>query len=198
MKKLIYINKTAILIYIIYLVLISSCNTSKTNTNAKLNLDTANLLVKLKTDSFNIDIHTVIPFTTAATQRVLNKVFVNVGNSNGRINVEGDGNYISIKNNHIKADLPFFGEQRQFTGNYGQAISGIKFNSMPKDYTISPHKKKEAIIITFVIEDSKTNTENYNIDLIVFPNKHVDVFIRSSHRTLINYLGTLDFVEEEA
>lgn len=189
---------TTVILVCFCLLLFSSCKTSKKTNNTKLSLETKAFLKQLENADYRINITTVKPLASAATQRVFNDLGINkTGNTATRVDVTADEHFISNKQGNIESELPYFGEQRQATGQYGQIDSGIHVNSIPKNYTINAHKKKDAIVISFSNKDVKRGTENYDFSILVYANKKVTVSLSSSHRTLINYLGTLQFLTQE-
>ncbi len=187
-----------ILLFAGVFLLLGSCKSSETAVNRVLDADVETLLNRLETEPYRINIRSISPFNTFATQRVLNQLLVPyTGNSANRIDVGGDGNYLEIKDSIASASLPFFGEQRQGGAYYRQGDSGINMASEPQDYTISPHKSKNAAVVSFTIDDSNRSSENYDVFMMIFPGGKSEISIMSSHRTPIYFSGILEFVEAD-
>lgn len=178
------------------MILFSSCNASQTTSIANISPETENLLTALRQQSYRIEVETVKPFNTAVVQNVLNGLFIQrTGNTSNRIYVTGDGNFIACTEENVTGELPFFGEQRQGSGYYGNSSNGIVINGLPRDYQVFPHRKKEAVMITFTVSDSNNATEHYDFSIMVFTNKSVNISVVSTHRTTIEYTGILKWTQ---
>ncbi|MEO1031243.1 MAG: DUF4251 domain-containing protein [Bacteroidota bacterium] len=178
------------------LVLNTSCKSADSMTTAEESAALAALETQLNAKAFRVDINTIFPFNTAATNQVLNDLLIQrTGNSANRIDVSADGHFIEVSNASTKGSLPFFGEQRLVAGHYNGDNQGIEFDGEPEDYSMTKHKKKNALEIKYHIKDKYETTESYNVQLTIYPNKSVDVFITSTLKNLIRYKGELKPVE---
>lgn len=190
------INRSILLLVVYMCSFNTSCKPSEDLSTAEVEMQLSNLEALLQNESFQIDINTVLPFNTTASQAVLNSVLLNRnGDTPNRINVGGEGYSLVFKDRIVKAYLPFYGEQRFARGAYVGNTSGISLDSKPKDLTITKHKKKAAYILKFTIKDSEYHLESYDVVMTISTGKLANISITSSHRTNINYLGRLKPVE---
>lgn len=167
-----------------------SCKSSESmaeRTQALNNLET-----KINNKNFKIDINTVIPFNTNATTQVLNNLMRYTGNTGNRITV--NGYYITFKNDSISGYLPYYGEQQLSSNRYNSDL-GIEFSGKPKEYSLDKHKRKDAYIMKFTINDEKDTVETYRVFITFFPSNTADVNIVTSHRNGISYRGQLEAIE---
>ena len=112
----------------------------------------------------------------------------NTGNTANRITISGYD--ITFKNDSISGQLPYYGEQQLSSASYNGNM-GIVFNDKPQSFTLTKHKKRDAYIIKFNINDTEDPVETYRIIITVFSNNTADVNIIPSHRNGISYKGQL-------
>jgi archaellum component FlaF (FlaF/FlaG flagellin family) len=173
-----------------------SCKTNKVQRNKA---DDLNILEQLSEQkNYHIGIETVYPFNTAATTQVLNSLLSNTGNNASRINVSGDGNYIEIKGDSIKAYLPFFGERRLNSGSYGSADSGIQINDKLNDYSKEVDSRKRKLVLKFRAQQANQGTDKYDVTIEIFPNNKSIVNITPVYRTFIRYSGRLKPLKDKS
>jgi hypothetical protein len=147
----------------------------------------------LEGQEYRIDLITAYPQNTTATNQLVNDIMLPTGNSSARIDITGDGNFLTINGDLGTADMPFFGERR--TGaSYNTSNVGIKFNDEIRDYTVTEYKGTLRAKFSVRGED-----DQYTITLTVYGNKSVTVFVSCSNKTNMQYDGTLIAipVEEE-
>ncbi|WP_157957229.1 DUF4251 domain-containing protein [Winogradskyella tangerina] len=174
-----------------------SCKPAESLTPEEAAAQLAELETIIKDKSFRVNVNTVYPFNTAATINAINTIMVpRTGNNANRIDVTGDGHFVELHgSNHTKGDLPFFGEQR-FSGNhYNNIDRSIFFDGAPEKYSIKKHDKKTAWEIKYSISDTNEDIEVYDIQLLVFPNRNVEINITSTLKTSIRFTGTLKQIE---
>ncbi len=171
----------------------TSCKSSNQVTNLKNAEQFAKLEALIESKSYQIDINAIYPFNTAATTQVLNAVLFPTGNSAARIDVRGNGNYIKISDDKVKANLAFFGERQIGGGNYGKNDGGIHLDDSVQNYTVTKNEKKKTLSIKFNAND---NIENHNITIIVSINQRASISVNSSHLNRISYDGTIEALEE--
>lgn len=107
------------------------------------------------------------------------------GSNWGNINLNGNTNFLVVKNDSIHLDMPYFGERRM--GNtYSTNDVGLKFNGIVKDITTRFNNKKNSYIVTI---ETNTSNEFLNLTLTLFANKFATLKVVSSQRSLINYSG---------
>ncbi len=109
-----------------------------------------------------------------------------------QINLIGNPNYLTVKQDTVSAFLPFFG-QRQ-SGNIMNNEGGIKFEGAPEAYQMIYNQKKQSSVITFKISEKG---EHYQVTLTLYDNKNSTININSSQRDLMRYEGTVSARAEE-
>lgn len=177
-----------------FVILGVSCKSAETKQQRAEAL--ASLEEVLTEKNYRVDVSSVLPFNSAATQQVLNELLrYRFGDNPSRINVAGQGYFVSSKDSTMQAYLPYFGEQRMVGGHYGRTDQGIKFDTAPMNYKMYKHKRKDAFVIKYTVKDNIDNLETYDVIMTIFPSENVDIMINSSHRMNINYRGTLELIE---
>lgn len=150
------------------------------------NIKALNTMIENK--SFEIVSKRAHPLMTSAMQQLGNTgLFVN-GSTAGSIDLSTHTNFLRVKNDSVMASLPFYGE-RQFGGGYNNS-SGIEFEGVPKDLQINK-AKESSYEIRFVIHDTHSNTENYQVYIKLSPNLTSTIMIRSSSRSSIQFSGNV-------
>ncbi|MBC3846281.1 DUF4251 domain-containing protein [Winogradskyella echinorum] len=166
---------------------------SKANLNDSAYVaDISQLEALMENDAYHIDIEVAYPFTTAATTQVVNALLLqNTGNSANRIDVRGDGNSVIIQNDSVIGDLSFFGERRLSAGRYGSSDGGIHFEGIPKNFEKTINKEKRKLEINFKTNEKQQSSETYDVNIVIFPSKRVEVKVTSTFRTFMRYSGRL-------
>lgn len=172
-----------------------NCKTAETNSTIDEAKALAELKALLQDRQYRIDVHTIHPTTTAASTQVMQTVLQNSGNSVNRIDVRGDGNFLSVQDSTAASYLPYFGEQQMSTGNYGGTDSAIQLDGTVEDYNIDSPRNKDAFTVTFTANQKNHSTESFKVSMLVFLNKHVEITVVSSHRHSIRYHGKLTMVD---
>lgn len=125
----------------------------------------------------------------------LNQLAINSGlgsgNTSTRISLAGNGDFLKIHKDSVSAYLPYYGERR-ISGGYNTE-SGIKFDGVPREYTVVYNEQKGRSEINFSISQG---TESFQLYIDVYPNGNAQFSVSSSHRTNIRFDGALrPFVE---
>ncbi|WP_179019532.1 DUF4251 domain-containing protein [Winogradskyella forsetii] len=192
MKKSAIYKRLGLLLCIGILGILWNCKSTDITDDENYTADINKLEILLEKDTYYINIDTALPFVTAATQQVANALFLSrTGNTASRIDVMGDGHFISIQNDSVKGDLPFFGERRLSAGPYGGRNGGIAFEGLPGNYEKNLNKKKRKLEIKFTISQNGEPSEHYEVNLDIFPNKNATININSNFKTNMGYSGTL-------
>ncbi len=160
--------------------------TKETQTKQLAALDSLNQL-----NDYQIEIEVAYPFATTATTQVANVLLRNTGNTANRIDVNGDGYYISIQNDSVKAYLPFFGERRLSSGTYGGSDDAIKINEALNELNKQMDKEKGKLKLGFNARQDSSDNESYQISIDLYPNKNVSVNINPVYKTFMRYQGKL-------
>ncbi|WP_255610449.1 DUF4251 domain-containing protein [Robertkochia aurantiaca] len=143
--------------------------------------------------NFEIRANYAAPLPSQGFQAAVNSGLLWPGNTASRINIQGTPNYLIMKGDSVKADLPYFGE-RQMSAPYGARDIGITFDGPARDLEVSFDKDKERYNISF---SASKKTESYKINLILFPNLNASVWVNSSQRFSIGYQGNVKQIESE-
>ncbi|WP_299113682.1 DUF4251 domain-containing protein [uncultured Winogradskyella sp.] len=147
-------------------------------------------------NNYRIDVQVAFPFNTQATTQVLNALLIqNTGNTPNRIDVGGNGNYIEIRKDSIKGNLPFFGERRINAGSYGATEGGITFNDKLEDFTKLVNADKGKLILKFKTQQKNGGTDNYDVVIEIFPNKNSIISVTPTYKTYMRYSGLLTAIE---
>jgi len=141
---------------------------------------------------FEIVSHRASPMPTAAFSAVA-RGLLPPGDSANNIDLLGNSNSFKMKGDTISAYLPYFGE-RHFGGNYGSNEGGIRFDDKPISKEISYNTKKQRIEMRFKIRQERDN-ELYNILVFIYPNHNTHIYVNSSERTPISYVGEIKAIE---
>ncbi|MEL4457279.1 DUF4251 domain-containing protein [Lutimonas vermicola] len=103
----------------------------------------------------------------------------------GRINLTTNPNFIKINKDSANIFLPYFGNlysgTSAITGN-----SGIEFEGLMKDYTMTADDNKKKISVTF---SAISKNEQYDFTLSFFKNGKTLVNVNSNYRSNIKYDG---------
>jgi hypothetical protein len=143
----------------------------------------------LESKQYRVDFTTAYPQQTTTTNRVVNDVMLRTGNSAARIDIAGNGDYLTVNQEQGSADLPFFGERRFSTG-YNNIDIGINYNNTLTDYTVSDEQSH--IQVSF---DARGENDQYQITLRIYGNKSVRAFVNSNNHTTMSYDGILSPLE---
>lgn len=174
---------------VILTLIISSCKSSFTE-------EQRNKLVALQTQmnekSFEFKASTVRPFNTQALNNVANDLLLRTGNSAARINVQGDNYTMKMGEEQVVFSLPFYGERRM-GGGYDTSDVGYNFTGDLKSMTSTINEKEKHISYKFM---TSNQVETLNVELKVFSPNSAQLNINSSHRTFINYDGSINWLSE--
>ncbi|PQV47781.1 uncharacterized protein DUF4251 [Jejuia pallidilutea] len=175
----------SILVFTMFFV---ACKSSK-DTITPEQLATFNKLVASR--EFTIDSDWAYPQVTNAMSQVLNSQLLAPGNNASAINLIGNANFLTIKGDSVMSYLPYFGE-RQMQIAYGGTDGAIQFNGLIQDYEVK-NGKNDSKVITF---KAKSNTENFDVAITLFPNLKTQMMLRGASRFFIQYSGEVQPIEK--
>ena len=178
----------SLIIAVIFMVGMSCSSTKSTATQAEIDALTA--LVKEK--KFKIESNWAYPQSSAAMQSVLNSGIMQPGSSAGSINLVGNTNFLTISGDSISSYLPYFGE-RHMNVAYGCTDAGIEFKGLTENYK-SEINKDNSYTITFL---AKSNSENFNVTIKLFPNLKSNMYLSSASRNAISYSGEVEHIAKK-
>ncbi len=139
------------------------------------------------TKSFEINARWARPMASQALNSISNAGLLPNGSNASRVDITGSTSYLRVVDNHVEADLPYFGE-RQMSGGYDTKRTGIQFEGAPENFQIEPNSKTKGYTMRFSINNG---TENFQVIAQLFPSRSSSLNITGSHRGQIWYDGTL-------
>jgi hypothetical protein len=169
-------------IYIIFTVVIWSCGTASKTTGSMSDAKLLDDMVAHKT--FEIIVDRAYPQASSSMNAISNSGLLGPGNSIGRIDLAGDGNYLRVQGDSVAGYLPYYGE-RQFGGGYG-SNDAIEFKGIPKKFEIS--RDDNSYQLQFNVNDQ---SESYTIMVLMYPNLVSRITVNSNQRTTIRYDGMI-------
>lgn len=158
-----------------------ACNASKT-VATQAEKDKLKSVIDSKT--FRVESDWAYPQVTTATQRVMNSGLLNPGDNASSVNLIGNPNFLQIEGDSVTSYLPYFGE-RQMQVAYGGQDSAIEFKGIMENYRVTENKH-EGYDINF---EAKSNSENFNVTISLFPNERVNMTLNGNSRFPIRYSG---------
>ena len=157
----------------VFMLVISACGTNKQRGELPANFETLQRVVRA--GQFEIENQWAIPLA---------------GNM---IDLTGNSNSITFRNDSINVYLPYFGV-RHSGGGYGDRDGGIKFEGPVKDLVITEDAAKETLNLKF---EGSNETEHFNFRITLFSNGNTTTYVNSSARNAISYRGTVRKLPEE-
>lgn len=108
------------------------------------------------------------------------------------INLIGNPNSITFKNDSVEIYLPYFGVRQAGGGYSGEG--GIKYSGPIKDLRFGSGDKKAMESIQF---DANIRTENLRFFINIYPTGNTTTNVTSSQRDAIAYRGQIQKIKEE-
>lgn len=171
-----------IFIYVVFIVFaLSACKSTKNKATASQIQSFNNLL---ESRSMTIESNLAYPQVTNAMSQVLTSRLMWPNNNASAISLIGNPNFLTIKGDSVTSYLPYFGE-RQMQVAYGGRDSAIEFNGLMEDFKIEDGKGNSKVI-SF---QAKSNSENFNVTITLFPNLKSEMLLRGASRFFIRYTG---------
>lgn len=171
--------------------LIISCSSS--NKIYSPTTETRALDTLISNKQFTIQASSASPQPTNSIVSLSNSGLLGAGNTAGNISLIGNSNHLTVKGDSISIDLPYYGE-RQMGGGYNSE-SGVKFNGIPKEYTVTKDERTQRHTINFKVRGE--GTELFTINAIIFPNWKTNILVTSSQRTPIRYQGEVSEIKKK-
>lgn len=128
-----------------------------------------------------------LPTMSSSMMKISASGIMGPGNSGQRIDLSGNGNFLEIEGDSVKAFLPYFGE-RQMGGGYNSDGEGIQFDQVVEDISFGYDDGKNQHTIKFT---ANNGAESFEVTLYVFSNKKSSLLVSSSQRDMIRYEGTI-------
>jgi hypothetical protein len=176
--------------YLILILIVSvGCKSSK-NATTPAQKEAIEQLVT--SSNFTIENDWAYPQVTAAMAQVLNSGILPPDSNAGAINLTGNSNFLTIKGDSITSYLPYFGERQQQVG-YAGTDSAIAFEGLMKDFKVEDGKNGRKIM-SF---QAKSNSENFNVIITVFPSMKSRIILNGSSRFSIQYAGDVSPLQDE-
>lgn len=182
-------KKYSLFIFVLML-LVVSCKSSKAKFSPQEEKQFDDLVAS---QEFTIESDWAYPQVTNAMSQVLNSRLMWPNNNAAAINLFGNANFLTIKNDSVFSYLPYFGERQMQVGYGGTNDSAIQFNGLMEDFKIEEGKYNSKIL-SFT---AKSNSENFNVTIRLFPNLKSEMFLRGASRFFIRYTGLVDQTKAE-
>lgn len=161
------------------------CGTTKGLKNSPEQIAELHELVQSK--SYVFTANRAYPMPSQAFNAIANSGLLPPGTNSGMIDLTTITSFLKIDGDSITGNLPFYGE-RQFGGG-PTAKTGIAFKGVPFEYDQFYNEAKGYYEIVFEIADK---TEQYQVNVSLFPNNFANVSVNSNHRSTIRYSGTVE------
>ena len=171
--------------------LISSCGSSDRVTRNNHSMQQLEAL--MATENFEIRSNWAMPMATTSLNSLASAGLLPPGSSAGLINLIGNSNYVRIMGDSLSLFLPYFGE-RQMGGGYNSDGPGIEFNGIPEKMEVSKNEDKQRYDIRLEMTDT---SENFQLNLSLFPNHNSTINVTSSHRFPIQYSGSVQAIRSD-
>ncbi len=169
----------------IIILFITGCNTNKslieTNSQKKIRL---RIDEKVKNNDFDIVFNSASPQANSDLQSI--DRLLPAGSTSNRILLNSDY-YLKLNKTNLSVDLPYYGTQ-QLPTDYTNGLSGYKFDSELQTNTYKYNKKKKVHTYKFILKNKRESITMY---LKIYSTGKANLFVNSSHRTSINYDGSL-------
>ncbi|MEW4924609.1 DUF4251 domain-containing protein [Algibacter sp. 2305UL17-15] len=165
-----------------------SCKSSK-STATSAEIEALGTLVEAQ--KFIIESEWAYPQATNAMSQVLNSGLLPPGSNSGAINLIGNANFLKISGDSIYSYLPYFGE-RQMQVAYGGMDSAIEFKGVMENYTATKNEDNSYTILC----EAKSNSENFNVMIRLYPNLKSELNLRGASRFQIQYSGEVEAISE--
>ncbi len=142
---------------------------------------------------FEIESDRVFPLATASLNSISNAGLLPPGSSAGQISLIGNPNYLKVLGDSVVTYLPYYGE-RQMGGGYDSNGGRIEFEGIPNDMDITKDKENQRYTIQFKMKD---DSENFNVNITLFPNLTSIISVNSSQRFPIRYTGSVKSIQND-
>ncbi|KKL81341.1 hypothetical protein LCGC14_1995700 [marine sediment metagenome] len=169
----------------------SSCSSSKKPITNDSGMQKLNELIT--TNQFEILSDWAMPLATASMNSLANSGLLPPGSSASQINLIGNSNYVKIMGDSLSVYLPYFGE-RQMGGAYNTNGPGIGFEGIPERMEVTKNEDKQRYDILLKIDN---DSENFTLNIGLYPNFKSTINVTSSKRFPIRYSGSVQAIEGE-
>ncbi|NNJ82481.1 MAG: DUF4251 domain-containing protein [Flavobacteriaceae bacterium] len=173
---------------VILLLMLTACKTADKGITEAEAQQTRDLIAG---GNYELTMDWALPLATNAMNQISNANLLPMDSRSGRINLVGTSSYIRSQGDILEVYLPYFGT-RQLTVTPGDTNGAIQFEGVPERYEAIYNEKKQLTAISFRMKDEN---EQYDVNVKVFGNKNVNVYVNSTHRNSIQYTGKLGVLE---
>jgi len=143
---------------------------------------------------FIIESDWMYPQPTSSMNAIANSGLLPPGSTTNNISLIGNPNSLKVHGDSITLDLPFYGERRLSSGQYGGNNGGIVFKGIPDRYEVTKDEKRQRHIIKFTV---KNNSESYQGIITLYPNWNSNIVINSTYLTTVQYKGMVSGLEAD-
>ena len=110
----------------------------------------------------------------------------------GRINISGDGYFLTLLDNTVNADLPYYGQRYEFLGANDESDILFK-DKFIENITYSRTADHNIVSLEF---DVRQITERFHVQLVIQRNKKAYLLLSSPQRQSIQYEGRVKILSE--
>ena len=135
--------------------------------------------------SYEIISDMALPMMTNGLNSLSNAGLFPPGSNAGQVNLIGNPNYVRVIGDSVSVYLPYYGE-RQMGGGYNNDGPGIQFDGIPTNMKVVENTDKQRYEISFQM---KRTSEQFNVNMFIFPNLSTAINVNSNQRFPIRYQG---------
>ncbi|WP_124981528.1 DUF4251 domain-containing protein [Nonlabens xiamenensis] len=177
---------------LVVLMTLVQCKSSYSN--AQSSSERLALKNALSNEGIRFDAVSASPQNTAAYNSVANDILIQRGDNANRINLQGQGYSLRIKDDEVQMALPFYGERRLGGGGYNQINGPFNFTGPVKNLQVVTDEENNVLVVELTTQN---NTESMDIDLKIYSGDFATVYINSAAHSFIRYTGIVDKIKEE-
>nr|WP_321235035.1 DUF4251 domain-containing protein [uncultured Psychroserpens sp.] len=181
--------KTKIAIVLFISLFFIACNSTKTAATPE-QIQTLDQLVA--DQSFKIESVWAMPQINRSIAALQSSGLIAPGSNANRISLTGIANELKLKGEVITSRLPYYGEVQMPSGYNGSDDNSITFDGNIKDYKIVKNENN-SYTISF---DAKSNNENYDVTILLYPSLKSDMILKGAKRFPIRYTGNVVRISE--
>ena len=142
--------------------------------------------------NFNIEAQWAEPLPDNSLNNLANAGLLPPGSTASRINLIGNANYLNMRGDSVKTQLPYWGE-RQTVQAYGRT-EGISFSGLAEDIRSSKNEKQQYYDLDFNL---RNKSEILQCTLRFYAGKRVLITVQSNQRNQIRYDAIFTEVSDE-
>ena len=132
-------------------------------------------------------------FVQATQQNAIWEVNSSSQPRSGRINTTGDGYFMTLLDNTVNANLPYYGQRYEFMGVNEEPVILLKDKSLEN---IKYGRTADHSVVTLEF-DVRQKTERFHVQLVIQRNRKAFLLVSSPQRQSIRYDGRVEVLKEQ-